>query len=57
MVHDIILALLRNKTTVELTVESICIAYELNPFTTESIMQAVRENLSPVDEPQRYVVS
>jgi hypothetical protein len=57
MVHDIILALLRNKTAIELTVESICVAHDLNPLITESVMQVVRENLSAVDERQGYVVS
>jgi hypothetical protein len=55
MVYDIILALLRNKTVIELTVESICVAHDLNPLITESVMQVVRENLSPVDERQGYV--
>ena len=54
MVHDVILALLRNRTTIESTVESICVAHELNPLVTESVMQVVRENLPPVDKQQRY---
>lgn len=54
MVHDVILALLRNKAAIESTVESICVAHELNPLITESVMQVVRENLPPVGEWQRY---
>jgi len=57
MVHDVILALLRNKATIEPTIESICVAHELNPLITESVMQVVRENLYLVDEQQRYVAS
>jgi len=53
MVHDVILALLRNKATIESTVESICVAHELNPLIMGSVMQVVRENLSTVDEQQR----
>ena len=35
------------------TVESICVAHELNPLITESVMQAVRGDLPPVDKQQR----
>lgn len=54
MVHDVILALLRNKTAIESTVESICVAHELNPLIMEAVMQVVRENLPSADKPQRY---
>ena len=57
VVHDIILAFLRSRTTIESTVESICVAHELNPLITDSVMQVVRENMFPAEEWQRYAVS
>jgi hypothetical protein len=51
--HDIILAL----KTIESTVESICVARELDPLITASVMQVVREKLAVVDERQRYAVA
>ena len=56
MIRDIILALPRDKTT-ESTVGLICATHELDPLITASVMRVVRENLSPADERQRYVVA
>jgi hypothetical protein len=56
MVRDILLALPRDKTT-ESTVGLICATHELDPLITASVMRVVRENLSPADERQRYVVA
>jgi hypothetical protein len=56
MVRDIILALPRNETT-ESTVGLICATHGLDPLTTASVMRVVREDLSPADERQRYVVA
>ena len=57
VVRDIISALLRKETTVEAVEFRICAAHKLSPLVTESIMQIVRENLSPARIQQRYVVS
>lgn len=52
VVHDIIPALLRNKTTAE-SIELICVVHKLSPLARESIVQLVRENLSPIGTQQR----
>ena len=56
VVRDIIPALLRNKTTVD-SVGLVCAIHKVSPPAAESIMQIVRENLSPARRQQWCVVS
>ena len=56
VVHDIILTHRHGGTMTIESIESICAVHGLSPIVTESVVQVVMGDLSPVREQQRYVM-